>query len=60
MSELIDAYHHYYHYYNRSPLLVVDTRNLNIVERPEDFEELVKQLSKPIKGKEYYVPLGSR
>jgi hypothetical protein len=30
------------------------------VERPEDFEELVKQLSKPIKGKEYYVPLGSR
>ena len=50
MSELIDAYHHYYHYYNRSPLLVVDTRNLDFVDRSEDFEELVRQLSRPIKG----------
>lgn len=59
MSELIDAYHHYYHYYNRSPLLVVDTRHLNFVDRSEDFEELVRQISKPVKGTQYYVPLGS-
>jgi len=60
LSELIDAYNHYYHYYNRSPLLVVDTRHLNFIERTEDFEELVAQLSKPVKGTQYYVPLGSR
>lgn len=60
LSELIDAYNHYYHYYNRSPLLVVDTRHLNFVERTEDFDELVLQLSKPVKGTQYYVPLGSR
>jgi deoxyadenosine/deoxycytidine kinase len=59
MSELIDAYHHYYHYYNRSPLLVVDTRNLDFVDRLEDFEELVRQVSRPVKGTQYYVPLGS-
>jgi len=59
MSELIDAYHHYYHYYNRSPLLVVDTRNLDFVDRSEDFEELVRQVSRPVKGTHYYVPLGS-
>ena len=59
MSELIDAYHHYYHYYNRSPLLVVDTRNLDFVDRSEDFEELVRQVSRPVKGTQYYVPLGS-
>jgi len=59
LSELSDAYNHYYHYYNRSPLLVVDTRHLNFVERTEDFEELVLQLSKPVKGTQYYVPLGS-
>ena len=59
MSELIDAYHHYYHYYNRSPLLVIDTRHLNFVDRSEDFEELVRQISKPVKGTQYYVPLGS-
>ncbi|MEE8278817.1 MAG: deoxynucleoside kinase [Thermoanaerobaculia bacterium] len=60
MSELIDAYHHYYHYYDRSPLLVVDTRHLNFVERPADFEELVLQLSKPVKGTQHYVSLGPR
>ncbi len=59
MAELIDAYNHYYHYYNRSPLLVVDTRNLNVVDRPEDFEELVHQLQRPIKGTQYYVPDGA-
>lgn len=60
MVELIDAYNHYYHHYRSSPVLVVDTRNLNFPARPEDFEELLEQLKKPRKGTEYYVPLGSR
>jgi deoxyguanosine kinase len=60
LGELIDAYNHYYHYYSRSPLLVVDTRHLNVPLRPEDFDELLKRLSKPIKGTEYFQPLGSR
>ncbi len=59
LAELIDAYNHYYHYYNRSPLLVVDTRNLDVVGRSADFDQLVELLSKPIKGTQYYVPLGS-
>ncbi len=58
MTELIDAYNHYYHYYDRSPLLVVDTHNLNFRERDEDFEDLVRQISEPIKGTHYYVPRG--
>lgn len=60
MVELLDAYNHYYHHYQRSPVLVVDTRHLNFPQRPDDFEELVAQLKKPIKGTQYYVPLGSR
>ncbi len=56
MTELIDAYNHYYHYYNRSPLLVVDTRGVNFRDRQEDFEDLVRQISEPIKGTQYYVP----
>lgn len=59
LTELIDAYNHYYHYYNRSPLLVVDTRNLDVVGRSADFDQLVELLAKPIKGTQYYVPLGS-
>ncbi|HEX2644497.1 MAG TPA: deoxynucleoside kinase [Thermoanaerobaculia bacterium] len=59
LAELIDAYNHYYHYYERSPLLVVDTRHLNFPQRPEDFEELLHRLEKPVRGTEYFQPLGS-
>jgi deoxyadenosine/deoxycytidine kinase len=55
MAELIDAYNHYFHYYNRSPLLVVDTRNLNLPGNADDFDELLDQLRRPIKGTEYFV-----
>ncbi len=60
LAELLDAYNHYYHYYERSPLLVVDTRHMDFPQRPEDLDELVHRLSRPIKGTEYFVPLGSR
>jgi deoxyguanosine kinase len=59
LAELIDAYNHYYHYYTRSPLLVVDTRYLDFPQRPEDFGELLKRLTKPVRGTEYFQPLGS-
>ena len=59
MTELIDAYNHYYHYYNRSPLLVIDTRNLNFAEQPEHFEDLIQRISQPLKGTHYYQPLGA-
>lgn len=58
MSELIDAYNHYYHYYNRSPLLVVDTRNLNFATQSEHFDDLIQRISQPLKGTHYYQPLG--
>jgi deoxyadenosine/deoxycytidine kinase len=60
MTELIDAYNHYYHYYDRSPVLVVDTRNLNFADRPEDFDDLVQRIAQSINGTQYYVPRGTR
>lgn len=60
LTELIDAYNHYYHHYRQTPLLVIDTRSLNFPDRPEDFDELLEQLSKPIHGTQYYTPLRTR
>ena len=54
--ELIDAYNHYFYHYDDTPLLVIDTRYLDFLSRPEDFEELISQLQRPIKGTEYFVP----
>jgi len=60
LAELIDAYNHYFHYYNRSPLLVVDTRHMNLVSKGEDFDELLELLRRPIRGTEYFVAGGKR
>lgn len=59
VGELIDAYNHYYYHYDASPLLVVDTRHLDFAHRERDLEELVNQLVRPIRGTQYYVPMGS-
>lgn len=59
VAELIDAYNHYYYHYDASPLLVVDTRHLDFANREADLDELVHQLSKPVRGTRYYVPMGS-
>jgi deoxyadenosine/deoxycytidine kinase len=56
LRDLVDAYNHYYHYYSRSPLLVVDTRQLNFPERRGDFDELVRRLERPVRGTEYFMP----
>ena len=57
LAELIDAYHHFYHYYDRSPLLVVDTRHIDFVHRSADLEDLIAKISKPIHGTEFYTPV---
>ncbi len=59
IAQLIDAYNHYYYHYSSSPLLVVDTRHLDFEHREADFEELIHQLKRPIKGTEYFVPVRS-
>lgn len=59
ITQLIDAYNHYYYHYSATPLLVVDTRYLDYTSRPEDFEELVHQLQRPIRGTEHFVTLRS-
>jgi deoxyguanosine kinase len=58
IRQLIDAYNHYYYHYSKTPLLVVDTRHLDFEHRESDFEELVHQLQRPVRGTQYFVPMG--
>ena len=43
----------------RPVLLVVDTNEIDFVNRPGDFEDLVGQIQKAKKGVQYYVPAAS-
>ncbi len=60
VRQLIEAYNYYFYHYEETPLLVVETNDIDFVNRPEHFEDLVAQIQKTRKGVQYYVPIGTR
>lgn len=56
VGQLVQAYDYFFFHYSDAPLLVVRTDEIDFVKRPEHFEDLVVQLSKPVAGKKYYAP----
>lgn len=59
LKELSEAYAHYFYRYDETPLLVVNTNEIDFVHNAEHFEALVRQIQTASKGTQYYVPLGS-
>jgi deoxyguanosine kinase len=60
LAELNEAYTHFFFHYAASPLLVVNTSDIDFVNRREDFEDLIRKIGETRAGMHYYVPLGSR
>ena len=56
LDELNAAYTHFFFHYAASPLLVVNTSDIDFVNRPDDFEDLVKAILETRAGTHYYVP----
>jgi deoxyguanosine kinase len=50
------AYEHFFFHYTDSDLLVVDTSKIDFVNRDQDLALLLKRLSEPIRGKQYFLP----
>jgi len=59
LEEVIKAYEHFFFHYRSSDLLVVETSEIDFVDRNEDLRELLRRLSQPVKGTQYFLPLGS-
>ena len=60
MEEVVKAYEHFFFHYSASDLLVVNTAELDFVERSEDLQVLLRRVSEPIKGTQYFLPLGQQ
>ena len=60
LEDVNAAYNHFFFHYSVTPLLVVNTNDIDFVKHKEDFEDLVKQVETVRAGTHYYVPLGSR
>lgn len=58
LKEVVEAFEHFFFRYNRSDLLVINTSEIDFVERNEDLQELLRRLSEPVKGTQYFLPLG--
>ena len=60
LRRLSDAYNEYFFHYNETPLLVVNTSEIDFVESPRDLEHLVREVKSVKRGTQHYIPLGSR
>jgi deoxyadenosine/deoxycytidine kinase len=58
LEAVASAYGHFFFRYSASNLLVVDTTEIDFVERNQDLQELLRRLRKPVKGTQYFLPLG--
>ncbi|NOY86339.1 MAG: deoxynucleoside kinase [Deltaproteobacteria bacterium] len=54
-----EAYNRFFFSYDRTPLLIINTADVDFVRRPEDFQDLVREIRRMRKGVQFYVPLGS-
>jgi deoxyadenosine/deoxycytidine kinase len=60
LKKLTETYNSYFFHYDQSPLLVLNTSEINFVKRKEDFDQLLREIRGMKKGTWYFTPLGKR
>ena len=58
IEEVARAYEHFFFRYEAADLLVIDTSEIDFVEHSEDLQQLLRRLQEPVKGTQYFLPLG--
>ncbi len=58
LEEVVKAYEHFFFHYSSSDLLIVNTSEIDFVERSDDLQALLRRVSEPIRGTQYFLPLG--
>ena len=56
LERLNQAYNQFFFHYTGSPLLVVQTGDMDFVKSREDLKDLLRQIRQMKKGTQYYVP----
>jgi deoxyguanosine kinase len=58
IEELIKAYDHFFYHYSESPLLIVNTAEIDFVQDENDLRALIQRITGgKVKGVEYYHPI---
>lgn len=60
LEDLVTAYNNYFFYYTDTPLLVVNTTEVDFEKNPDDLSNLIKEIESIKGGTQHYIPLGSK
>ena len=59
-EEYIDAlnqvYNEYFFRYQDTPLIIINTNNIDFVENPGDLEEMISYIRQPVAGTKFFNP----
>lgn len=56
LNKLNEAYTRFFHYYDNSPLLIVNTADIDWINNPDDYKKLVDTMLNTKRGRHYYNP----
>jgi deoxyadenosine/deoxycytidine kinase len=59
VNDLNQAFNYFFYHYTETPLLVINTSEIDFVHRKEDLDDLVSQIRNMNRGVQYYSPLGT-
>ena len=60
LKALTEAYNYYFFHFDLTPLLVVDTSEIDFVNRKEDLDQLIREIKQMKKGTWYFIPKRSK
>ncbi|MBI3001936.1 MAG: deoxynucleoside kinase [Deltaproteobacteria bacterium] len=60
LEEVAQAYNRYFFQYDETPLLVVNTSEMDFVSSGNELADLIKEINNMGSGTQHYIPLGSR
>lgn len=59
LDALNQLYNEFFFRYDRSPLLIINSNDLDFVNQPNDFEEIIAFIRKPVAGTRFFNPARS-
>ncbi|MGH9867376.1 MAG: deoxynucleoside kinase [Candidatus Polarisedimenticolia bacterium] len=60
LEDLNQAYNYFFYHYTETPLLVINTTDIDFVQNESDLEDLVGQIQNMGRGVQYYMPMSKR
>jgi deoxyguanosine kinase len=60
LEDLVRAYNDFFFHYSETPLLVLNTSDIDFVNNEADLDEVLNAIRKMKKGTHHYIPLSSR